>query len=157
MASPRPEASASDGLKKLVGGCGPPPNDRRRVSRRRAGASLRFGLPALRRPTLRDFDQQDSGRLPTMTIGFAALLGLIALPQPTAEPPELRREFRGVWVATVANIDWPSKKGLPAADQKKELLAIFDRCVAMKLNAVVLQLRPMCDALCKSDLEPWSE
>ena len=65
-----------------------------------------------------------------MTIGLAALLGLIALPQPTAAPPEVRREFRGVWVATVANIDWPSKPGLPADEQKNELLAILDKCVA---------------------------
>lgn len=73
-----------------------------------------------------------------------------------SDPPEVRREFRGVWVATVANIDWPSKPGLPADVQKKELRAILDRCVALNLNAVVFQVRPMCDALYRSDLEPWS-
>ena len=31
-----------------------------------------------------------------------------------AETPPLAREFRAVWVATVANIDWPSRAGLPA-------------------------------------------
>ncbi|HKB05934.1 MAG TPA: family 10 glycosylhydrolase [Gemmataceae bacterium] len=82
---------------------------------------------------------------------------LTALPAWAADPPEMRREFRGVWVATVANIDWPSKPGLPARQQQDELRAIFDKCVALKLNAVVLQIRPMCDALYKSDLEPWSE
>ena len=87
-----------------------------------------------------------------MTIGLAALLGLIALPQPTAAPPEVRREFRGVWVATVANIDWPSKKGLPA-DRAAGRAARHPRhgCVALKLNAVVLQVRPMCDALYESE------
>jgi uncharacterized lipoprotein YddW (UPF0748 family) len=73
------------------------------------------------------------------------------------EPPAVRREFRGVWVATVANIDWPSKKGLSAEEQKKELIAILNRAVGLRLNAIVLQVRPMCDALYTSKLEPWSE
>lgn len=93
-----------------------------------------------------------------MPLRVCALLGLlVALPVAAADPPEIRREFRGVWVATVANIDWPSKPGLPAETQQAELKAIFDKCVALKLNAVVLQVRPMCDAFYKSDLEPWSE
>jgi uncharacterized lipoprotein YddW (UPF0748 family) len=85
---------------------------------------------------------------------LAALL--LAASLPAADPPAVSREFRGVWVATVSNIDWPSKPGLPADEQKKELRAILDRCVALNLNAVVFQVRPMCDALYKSDLEPWS-
>ena len=63
------------------------------------------------------------------------------------------REFRAVWVATVANIDWPSKPGLATDAQKKELLAILDKCVELNLNAVVFQIRPTADALYKSDLE----
>lgn len=74
-----------------------------------------------------------------------------------ADPPPLSREFRGVWVATVANIDWPSKPGLPAEQQKAELLDILDKAVELKLNAVVFQVRPMADALYESKLEPWSE
>jgi uncharacterized lipoprotein YddW (UPF0748 family) len=82
-----------------------------------------------------------------------------ALAAPAADQPRsaARPEFRGVWVATVANIDWPSKKGLTAAAQQAELKAILDKCVDVKLNAVILQVRPMADALYKSDLEPWSE
>ncbi len=72
-------------------------------------------------------------------------------------PPAPPREFRGVWVATVVNIDWPSKPGLPAGQQQQELLAILDRCVALRLNAVILQVRPQCDALYASSFEPWSE
>jgi uncharacterized lipoprotein YddW (UPF0748 family) len=72
-------------------------------------------------------------------------------------PPPLKREFRGVWVATVANIDWPSKPGLPAEKQKEELIAILDKAVKLHLNAVVFQVRPMADALYESKLEPWSE
>jgi uncharacterized lipoprotein YddW (UPF0748 family) len=72
-------------------------------------------------------------------------------------PPKPLREFRGVWVATVANIDWPSKPGLSTAEQKKELLALLDRTVQLKLNAVIFQVRPACDAMYASKIEPWSE
>lgn len=71
--------------------------------------------------------------------------------------PALRREFRGVWVATVANIDWPSKPGLPVEEQKAELIALMNRAMELNLNAIVFQVRPACDALYDSDLEPWSE
>ena len=70
--------------------------------------------------------------------------------------PSPMREFRAAWVATVANIDWPSKPGLPVATQKREALAILDRLVALNMNAVVFQVRPQADALYASDLEPWS-
>lgn len=93
---------------------------------------------------------------------LAALLALLApsLPAQLATgilPPPVQREFRGVWVASVANIDWPSRPGLPPCDQQEELLAILDRAVALRLNAVVLQVRPAGDALYASRLEPWSE
>jgi uncharacterized lipoprotein YddW (UPF0748 family) len=71
--------------------------------------------------------------------------------------PGVRREFRGVWVATVDNIDWPSRPGLPADSQRAELIAILDRAVAINLNAIVLQVRPAGDALYPSEREPWSE
>ena len=72
-------------------------------------------------------------------------------------PPKVEREFRGAWVATVANIDWPSKPGLATADQKAELVSILDRAAQLKLNAVIFQVRPACDAMYASKLEPWSE
>ena len=71
-------------------------------------------------------------------------------------PPEPLREFRGVWVATVANIDWPSEPGLPASEAKRELVAILDRAAELNLNAIVFQVRPAGDALFVSTLEPWS-
>jgi len=79
----------------------------------------------------------------------------IYLPSPSRPPPP-QREFRGTWVATVGNIDWPSKPGLPVGQQKAELLVILDRAAALNLNAVILQVRPACDALYASSLEPWS-
>lgn len=75
----------------------------------------------------------------------------------SVEAPALPREFRGVWVASVANIDWPSKRTLTTAQQQAELIALLDRAVALRLNAVVFQVRPAGDALYASKIEPWSE
>ena len=75
----------------------------------------------------------------------------------TEKIPSPQREFRAAWVATVANIDWPSQKGLSSAEQLQELIALFDRAVELNLNAVIFQVRPHCDALYASELEPWSE
>jgi len=72
-------------------------------------------------------------------------------------PPRPLREMRGAWIATVANLDWPSKPGLSTADQQKELRAIMDKAVQVKLNVLILQVRPACDTLYKSSIEPWSE
>lgn len=71
--------------------------------------------------------------------------------------PSLSREYRGMWVATVANIDWPSKPGLPSDVQKAELIAILDRAAELKFNVIVLQVRPACSVLYDSKIEPWSE
>jgi uncharacterized lipoprotein YddW (UPF0748 family) len=79
----------------------------------------------------------------------------VALPDDSA-PPALPREFRGVWVASVGNMDWPSRAGLSADQQQAELLAILDRAVQLHLNAVILQVRPAADALYQSKIEPWS-
>src|SRR5207247_1261813 len=65
--------------------------------------------------------------------------------------------MRGVWVATVNNLDWPSRRDLTAEEQQRELTAIFDRAAALHLNAIFLQVRPMADAIYPSSLEPWSE
>jgi uncharacterized lipoprotein YddW (UPF0748 family) len=70
--------------------------------------------------------------------------------------PEPAREFRAAWVATVANIDWPTRPGLPVEAQQREARAILDRLVALGMNAVVFQVRPQADALYQSELEPWS-
>jgi uncharacterized lipoprotein YddW (UPF0748 family) len=72
-------------------------------------------------------------------------------------PPAPAREFRAAWVATVANIDWPSAPGLSAAAQRAEAINVLDRARTIGLNALVLQVRPAGDALYPSALEPWSE
>ena len=65
-------------------------------------------------------------------------------------------EFRGAWVASVYNLDWPSKAGLSAGEQKAQLRALLDRAAQLKLNAILLQVRPESDALYSSRMEPWS-
>src|SRR5436309_8529319 len=72
-------------------------------------------------------------------------------------PPKPLREFRGAWVATVANIDWPSKPGLSTSEQKAELISILNRAAQLKLDAIIFQVWPACDALYASSIEPWSE
>src|SRR5215510_14953676 len=76
--------------------------------------------------------------------------------QPDTNPPALQREMRGLWVATVANIDWPSRSTLTADQQRAELTDILDRAANLGLNAIVLQVRSNADALYKSPLEPWA-
>jgi len=88
---------------------------------------------------------------------LVALAACLAAGRGTADEwPTVRREFRAAWIATVANIDWPSQPGLPADRQQAELCRLFDRAAATGLNAVVLQIRPCADALYPSALEPWS-
>lgn len=74
-----------------------------------------------------------------------------------AAPPLPPREFRAQWIATVANIDWPSKPGLSTEQQKRELIALLNRAEQLKLNAIIFQVRPACDAMYASSNEPWSE
>ncbi len=68
----------------------------------------------------------------------------------------LPREFRGVWVATVGNIDWPSAKNLSADQQKKEIINMLDLFKSMNFNAIIFQIRPSADAFYNSKYEPWS-
>lgn len=70
--------------------------------------------------------------------------------------PEIKREFRAAWIATVANINWPSKKNLTADQQKQEAIYLLDLLKNNNFNAVVFQARPSADAFYKSDFEPWS-
>jgi uncharacterized lipoprotein YddW (UPF0748 family) len=68
-----------------------------------------------------------------------------------------KREFRAAWIATVVNIDWPSKKGLSAHEQQVEYVKLLDLLKSIGMNAVVVQVRPSADAFYPSSYEPWSE
>ncbi|MBV8037482.1 family 10 glycosylhydrolase [Roseateles sp.] len=98
--------------------------------------------------------------VPTVQPGEAALAAAPPAPA-TAEagplPPPPPREWRAAWIATVANIDWPSKPGLSAEAQQAEIRALCDTAVGVGLNALILQVRTSNDALYESKLEPWSE
>ena len=71
-----------------------------------------------------------------------------------------KREFRSAWIATVANIDWPSQKGTSTSiitQQKNDLTAMLDRMVELNMTTVCFQVRSMSDALYESSYEPWAD
>jgi uncharacterized lipoprotein YddW (UPF0748 family) len=67
-----------------------------------------------------------------------------------------KRFVRGVWIATVANIDWPSQKGLSVEEQKREMVNLLNNVKLYNMNTVVFQIRPTADAFYKSGFEPYS-
>ena len=85
---------------------------------------------------------------------FLLALSLLALPCLYAQP---KYEFRAAWVATVDNIDWPSKKTLDPDSQRAEFTRLLDMHLRNGLNAVIVQVRPATDAFYPSPYEPWSE
>ena len=108
------------------------------------------------------------GALPVLAATLLGLAACSSLPPATPRstqppltaaelPPPEPREFRAAWVATVANIDWPSKPGLSAQSQRAEALTMLDRARQIGLNALILQVRPAADAIYPSPLEPWTE
>ncbi len=89
-----------------------------------------------------------------VTLGFAGCVSKPTEPLPT--PPSVQREFRAMWICTVNNGDWPSKRTLTTDEQKNELTEMLDRAAELKFNAVIFQVRPCCDAVYDSPIEPWS-
>ncbi|MGW0749464.1 glycoside hydrolase family 10 protein [Streptomyces sp. NPDC002587] len=83
--------------------------------------------------------------------------GLARAATPGGDRAAPAAEFRGMWIASVANVDWPSRSGLTAREQRAQLLGLLDTAVRRRLNAVILQVRPAADALWPSRLEPWSQ
>lgn len=88
-------------------------------------------------------------RILTLITAMAAAISQSAYTQP-------KREMRGTWIASVANIDWPARQGMCEDSLKLEMRAILDNAVACNLNTVVFQIRPTSDALYRSSYEPWS-
>jgi uncharacterized lipoprotein YddW (UPF0748 family) len=119
-------------------------------------------------------DDQEAGMAPLSRRGFTgAVAGAVgsaatgapargapagtasaAADHPGGGPP--RPELRGMWIASVANTDWPSAAGLPAREQRRELLDLLDLAAERRLNTVMLQVRPTADAFWPSPYEPWS-
>jgi uncharacterized lipoprotein YddW (UPF0748 family) len=87
---------------------------------------------------------------------YLFLIYLFCFNQIIAQSPP-KREFRGAWIATVNNIDFPSTKTLTPDQQRAELTKILDSHQAAGLNAIFIQMRTNGDALYFSGIEPWSE
>ncbi|HEY1017440.1 MAG TPA: family 10 glycosylhydrolase [Sediminibacterium sp.] len=79
------------------------------------------------------------------------------LPVSKAQTGSPNYEFRGVWIASVVNIDWPSKKNLSVEEQKAEYIRLLDLHQRNGMNVIVMQVRPAGDVLYPSPFEPWSE
>ncbi|WP_287244003.1 family 10 glycosylhydrolase, partial [Pseudoalteromonas sp.] len=74
----------------------------------------------------------------------------------TIHQDQVAREFRAAWVATVANINWPSEPGLSVEEQKQQAIQILDSLQKHNFNTVIFQVRPQADSLYQSSYEPWS-
>lgn len=83
--------------------------------------------------------------------------GIFSFLHTIAQADTIKREFRGVWVATVDNIDWPIKPTTSSAEQKAEFLRLLDMHKDNGMNALVVQVRPATDAFYPSPYEPWSQ
>lgn len=109
------------------------------------GAAYAFGPDA---PPAKSAAPKHTQEATTTTSGTASC---------TTDAKYPKRQLRGVWIATVKNIDWPSRTGLSVARQQAEYVKILDNAVKRRLNAVFVQVRPASDAFYKSSLEPWSQ
>jgi uncharacterized lipoprotein YddW (UPF0748 family) len=126
-------------------------------SARRRWAGVAWWLPAVMLACLASCLAACSSAVVGGSATASSPIPSAAWPAGVDAPPAPAREFRGAWVATVANIDWPSQTGLTGAAQRAEVITLLDRAKAIGLNALVLQVRPAGDALYPSTLEPWSE
>ncbi|MBX5439619.1 MAG: family 10 glycosylhydrolase, partial [Thermoflavifilum sp.] len=88
-------------------------------------------------------------------LGWAICLWMAGQMAGRAQVPP-KWELRGAWIATVGNIDWPSKPGLAADVQRAEYIRLLDSLQRIGINAVFVQIRPAADAFFASPYEPWS-
>lgn len=93
----------------------------------------------------------------TRLISFIFFAGLITSCSVYKKGPQPKREFRGFWVATVVNIDWPKNPNDEIAKKKKDYLDLLDYYEELKFNAAIVQVRTAGDAFYASDFAPpWS-
>lgn len=82
---------------------------------------------------------------------------LLALSLGLLIPVNAQITFRGAWIATVANIDWPSEQAVGNTEmQQSEMISLLDSLESIGINAIVFQVRPTSDALYHSEFEPVS-
>ncbi len=73
------------------------------------------------------------------------------------EEQPVQKELRGVYIATVYNIDFPSKKGLGKDELARELDDIIENTASLGCGAIYFQVRGASDAMYNSELFPVSE
>ena len=86
-----------------------------------------------------------------------SLFFLLSFSRSNAQQDSVKPEFRGVWIATVSNIDWPEKPTVSSEDQKAQFIKLLEMHKRNGINAIVMQIRPATDAFYDSPFEPWSE
>ncbi len=85
---------------------------------------------------------------------LSSLIALISFLNLYAQNPP-KREFRGAWIATYTNIDWPTKTQTPQ-QQRDAFMVIANHHQQTGMNALFIQVRSQCDAMYESAIEPWS-
>ena len=88
---------------------------------------------------------------------FAAFFCSTFLFCQTGNPPAPAREMRGAWIASVANIDFPSRQTLSPDEQRAEFDSLLNELQHIGMNAVFVQIRPAGDALYPTKYAPWSK
>ncbi|MFI7577867.1 family 10 glycosylhydrolase [Micromonospora sp. NPDC049497] len=107
--------------------------------------------------SLQDRVGGDGGARGSATVGVPPHAGPVGDPTCAGQPARATRELRGMWITTVNNIDWPSRRGLPAEAARAEFRGWLDLAVRHNHNAVFVHVRPSGDALWPSEYAPWSE
>ena len=86
---------------------------------------------------------------------FALLLVLVLLPVHFVNAAD--KPMKGIWIATVSNLDYPKEGTVNSAQLMKEADEILDNCQQLGFNAVFFQVRPAGDAFYKSNIYPYSQ
>ncbi|MCP3804232.1 family 10 glycosylhydrolase [Allokutzneria sp. A3M-2-11 16] len=94
--------------------------------------------------------------LGTLAMGAVLVIPASAADQDAALCPAPKKSLRGLWLASVGNINWPSAPGQPAEQVRAEYRGLLDGARRIRANAVFVQVRPTADALYPSEFEPWS-
>ncbi len=112
-----------------------------------SGTGAKTTPPATSKPA------PNTSNLPVKTIPLPS----VSLKPLSYQLPEIPREFRAVWIATVANIDWPVSPTDPYEKQKRDFIALLDHYKGLNFNAVIVQVRTAGDAFYPSNFAPWSK
>ncbi len=95
-----------------------------------------------------------------VVICMAIMLGMAAenlMPRPVEAKEQALLEMRGVWVATIYGLDFPSGYTTDDTELRKKIDAVMDNCLKCGFNTVFFQVRPASDAFYKSEIFPWSK